>query len=211
VADRKRGHHPRPATLAHRLDRGPDGSHVGPGWTAPRSSGVNLSRLAEEASQAASSDADESMGAAPPPPHGPGVSSAPARRATGGRPPLPPEARRTHRVHLSLSEDGQAKLFGQAEQARQRPATFGRQLLLERLAAHRLRPTLLEDDLEGLRARTAELNRAVRRLHLLDKDQPAPVSVEDIATEVADLLGPLGRHLQAARELLQARGHEVAG
>ena len=211
MADRKRGHHPPPATLAHRLDRGLPGGQSGPAWTAPRSPRVELSQLVEETSQAASRDTDGAVGDAPSPAHDPGGPTVPMRKATGGRPPLPPEARRTHRVHLSLSEDGQAKLFDQAEKAGQRPATFGRELLLERMAAHQLRPTLIDDDLEGLRARTAELNRAVRRLHLLDKDQPAPVSFEDIATEVADVLGPLGRQLQAARELLQARGSEVAG
>lgn len=128
----------------------------------------------------------------------------PGRGAGGGRPPLPPEQRRTHRVHLSLSPDEQAALFEAAEKAGLRPATYGRELLLERLAAFDLAPSLSDEELAELRTHAEALNRATRRLHVQRKEQGAPLSGDDIAAEVADLVRRLRRDVRHARALLRA-------
>jgi hypothetical protein len=108
-------------------------------------------------------------------------------------------------VHVSVSDEERQALADQARERGEAPLSFVRERMLERLAAHRLLPVLEDEDLDELRARTTELNRAVHQLHVLAADQPGPLDVDAIATQVADVLPALVRAVEGARARLQSK------
>jgi hypothetical protein len=106
-------------------------------------------------------------------------------------------------VHVSVSDTERQVLADQAHERGEAPLSFVRERMLERLAAHRRLPVLEDEDLEELRARTSELNRAVHQLHVLAADQPGPLDVDAIATQAADVLPALARAVAATRARFQ--------
>jgi hypothetical protein len=126
------------------------------------------------------------------------ASSSPA----GGRPPLLPEQRRSCRVWLALGDEHRANVTDAAQRAGEATTTYAQRLVVERMDAHRLRPSLEEDDLEAVRRLALALNRAVHRLHVLGAAQPEPLGMADVAAEVEPVLGPLADALSAARQRL---------
>jgi len=104
-----------------------------------------------------------------------------------GRPPLPPAARRTERIHLRVPPAFAARL---REQAHARHLTLSRFLLvaLQRRELPPLPPTRLDFEVVGQLARIGNnLNQAVHLLHTGRLDPTFATALAELRSELSSL------------------------